>query len=345
MSIHTLLDRPVLPESVASKRRGTVATRVIAVLVMLIGAALVALTLIVNLFSVGPAFERLTDGFRPVMTQQSIATAQQDITGLGAAGTEFQTTVAPALGAQLGMTPAQLGTMMNSQFPAVSAGMTALPTIVPTFQGLMTTLDQQRPLFTSADAIPTKNLPATTLPWALLAAGLIVFGLGVYAWFAPRAGAILALFVGGLLIVVPLLMSLPQKASDADQMNANLKPVYTQQMITQANAGLSTLTAMGTQMQTAMLPALATQLKMSPTQMQQFLAANFPKTGAALTNMPAAMHRFQVLTGTFKAHLNDYNTLKPVSLVPIVWFLIGSGVGLVLLGSAGIGVSRSRLTS
>jgi len=49
--------------------------------------------------------------------------------------------------------------------------MGALPTAIPTFDGLINTLDKQRPLFASADAIPTKSLPATTVPWALLGAG------------------------------------------------------------------------------------------------------------------------------------------------------------------------------
>jgi len=325
--------------------RSSFARKAVAILVMLIGATFVAMTLIVNLFSVGPAFERMTDGFRPVMTQQSISTARQDISRLDGAGTELRTTLLPALATQLGLTPQQMNAMMQTQYPAVAAGVAALPTIVPSFNGLVTTLDQQRDLFASADAIPTKDLPATTLPWALLVVGVFVFGLGVYTWYAPRAGSVVAVVVGGALIAVPLFLSLPQKAADADQLNANLKPVYTQQLITQATGALTTLSAMGTQMQTQMLPALAAQLKMPPAALQAYLGQNFPDTAAALSTMPASLGRFQNLVATFRNNLSDYNTLKPVELAPIVWTMIAGGIALVLIGGIGAWVTRPRFDS
>lgn len=334
------LTRPTVPIVTVARRRPGIVQRVLAALTVLVGLTFVAMTLIVNLFSVGPAFERLTDGFRPVMTQQSMSSARTHVSQLGATGTELQTEVLPALATQLNMSPAQLNSMMTTQFPAVATGMKALPTVVPSFNGLLTTLDQQRPYFASADAIPTKNLPATTLPWGLLVAGLGVIGLGVYMWFAPRIGAVVAMVVGAVLVAVPLMLSLPQKASDADQMNTNLKPVYTQSLITQSTTALTTMGAMGTQMQTQMMPALATQLKMTPAQMQAFFTQSFPTTAATLNDMPATMKQFQGLVATFRSHLSDYKTLKPVTLLPIVWVMIGGGIAVLLLGGIGTWISR-----
>lgn len=336
---------PVTRAPDAPGLRSGFARKAVAVFVMLVGATFIAMTLIVNLFSVGPSFERLTDGFRPVMTQQSISTARQDIARLDGAGTELRTTLLPALATQLRLTPQQMTGMMQTQYPAVAAGVVALPTIVPSFNGLVTTLDQQRDLFVSADAIPTKNLPATTLPWALLVVGVVVFGLGIYTWYTPRAGAVVAVIVGAALIAVPLILSLPQKAADADQLNANLKPVYTQQLITQAGGALSTLNAMGTQMQTKMLPALAAQLKMSPTAFQAFVGENFPQTAAALKTLPDSLGRFQNLVATFRSHLGDYKTLKPVELAPIVWTMIAGGIALMFIGGVGAWVTRPRFDS
>jgi hypothetical protein len=340
MSGTATLLRVEQPAPVGGSFRSSRAQKIVAVLMMFIGAAFVALTLIVNLFKVGPAFERLTDGFRPIMTQQSIATARTDIARLGAAGSEFQTKLGPALAQQLKLTPTQLGAMMTANFPDTVAGVGQLPAITTTFNGLVTTLDQQRALFASADAIPTKNLPATTLPWALLAAGLVTFGLGLYAWFAPRAGAVVALVLGAVMIAAPLALSMTQKAADADQMNTNLKPVYTQQTVTQGTQALGVVTAMGTEMQTKMLPAVASQLKMTPAQFQSFVAANFPATATALQSLPQASQRFTTMISVFKAHLSDYGTLKPVALVPIVWMMIAGGIGLVLVGGTGLYVAR-----
>jgi len=309
---------------------------------MLVGAGLVATTLISNLFSVGPAFENLITDFRPALTQQSIATADADIAGLSAVQTEFSTKLVPALSQQLKMTPEQFTGFVSQQFPAVAAGMGALPTAVPTFDGLINTLDKQRPLFASADAIPTTSLPATTVPWALLGAGILLFLIGLAMLRSPKAGGATALVVGLLLLVAPLALSLPGKASDADQLNANLKPIYNQALVDNAKGGLGVIGAMGTEMQTKMLPALATQLKMSPEQLQAFLGGNFPATAKALQTMPASMERFNGLVGVFDKNLSNYETLKPVGLARIVLIMMVAGGLAALLGAVSILTGRKE---
>jgi len=308
------------------------ATRIPAVIVMLIGVVLIGSTLMNNLFKVGPAFEDLTKGFRPVLTAQAIETARADVAGLGAAGEEFQTSVVPAMAEQFGMTPEEFTAYVEQGFPGVADGMAALPQIVPTFSGLIDTLDAQRDLFASADAIPTSDIPATTIPWALMIAGILALGLGIVMWFVPRTGGIIAMVFGVLLIVVPFALSLPTKAADADQMNANLRPVYTQTLITQAGAALTTMSTMGTEMSETMLPALADQLGMTTDQLQMFLGDNFPATAAALQSMPASMARFQGLVATFDANLDNYETLTTVSFAPIIWTVIVGGAVMLLAG-------------
>ena len=238
--------------------------RVAAGLLVLIGAGFVAVTLAANLFSVGPAFDRLTDDFRPFMTQKTLQADQQGVDGLAAANTEIQGSMMPALAQQLGMSPQQFQAMMAEQYPAVTAGLAAMPKVTPQFSGLLTTLDQQRPYFKAADAIPTSSIPSTSVPWSLFAVGLITAGFGVWVWFKPRGSAIAVTVVGAALIAIPLVLNMPHKASYADTLNDNLKPVYTESMVTQANASLTTLGAMGTEMQQKMLPDMATQLKMTP---------------------------------------------------------------------------------
>jgi len=316
------------------------ATRIPAVIVMLVGVVLIGTTIVNNLFQVGPAFEDLTDGFRPAMTAQAIETARADVAALGAAGQEFQSTVAPAMAEQLGMTPEEFQAFVGEQFPQVADGMAALPQVVPTFTGLIGTLDAQRDLFASADAIPTSSLPATTIPWALLIAGILSLGLGIFMWFVPRTGGIIAIVLGAALVAVPFALSLPTKAADADQLNANLQPVYTQQLIGQATVALQTVSAMGTEMTDTMLPALADQLGMTPDQLQAFMGQNFPATAAALQSMPASMPRFQGLVGTFQANLDNYDTMKSVSFEPIIWTVIVGGAVMLVMGIWAFAVGR-----
>lgn len=338
-TLHTHLHRPAISRE---KLAYGWPHRVAAGLLVVIGAGFVAVTLAANLFHVGPAFDRLTTDFRPIMTQKAIQTDRQDIAALTAANTEIQAKMLPALAQQLGMTPTQFSTMMAEKYPAVTAGLAAVPQITPSFSSLVTTLDEQRPYFKAADAIPTTSVPATSVPWSLFAVGLLTAGLGVWVWFRPRGSAIAVTVAGAALIAVPLILSMPHKASYADTLNDNLRPVYTQQMITQASSSLSTLTAMGTEMQQKMLPDLATQLKMTPAQLNAFFAQNFPDTMAALGGLPQSLGRFQNLVTTFDGRLSDYNTLEPVSFVPIVWFMIGGGAALFLLGGAGVVITGRR---
>jgi len=326
----------------ASLSRPGLMSKVAAVLVMLVGAGLVATTLISNLFAVGPAFENLITDFRPALTQSSIDTAHKDIAGLSAVQQEFSTKLAPALSQQLKMTPEQFSGFVSAKFPAVAAGMGALPTAVPTFNGLINTLDKQRPLFASADAIPTDSLPATTVPWGMLGAGILVFLIGLAMLRSPKAGGAVALVAGLLLVVLPLALSLPGKAADADQLNANLKPVYTQTLVKNATGALGTIGAMGSEMKTTMLPALAAQLKMSPEQLQSFLGSNFPATAQALQTMPASMERFNRLVKVFDNNLGNYETLKPVELERLIFILMIAGGLVGALGALTVVTSRKR---
>ena len=306
--------------------------KTVAVLVMLIGAGLVAFTLISNLFAVGPAFENLIVDFRPALTQSSIDTARADIEGLSAVEKEFTNKLIPALSQQLEMTPGEFNEYLSQNFPSVAAGMNKLPTVIPTFTGLIETLDSQRPLFASADAIPTENMPATTVPWAIFGAGLLIFLIGLLMLALPKTGAVAAVLVGLLLSFAPFALSLPVKGADADQLNANFKPIYTQTLVSDASGAVTAIEVMGNQMQSAMLPAFATQLKMDSEELATFIAINFPATAKALQTMPAAMDQFRSLVQIFDTNLANYNTLKPVNFINLIMTLIVCGGLVALLG-------------
>ena len=309
---------------------------------MVAGVVLIASAFMNNLFEVGPAFEDMIDDFRPMLTNEALDTAKADIGGLSTVGDEFQNSVIPGMSQALGMDPQQFGGFLGENFPAVAQGVAALPEISGTFSGLIGTLEAEQGRFASADAIPTEGLPATTVPWGLLGAGVLAVIIGLVMFSRLRLGSLLALVLGVALVAVPAFLSLPQKAADADQLNENLEPVYTAELVAGAEGALGVVGAMGEEMQTAMLPALAEQLQMQPDQMIGFIGENFPAMAGVMANMDATMGRFQGMVTSFDANLDNYDVLKPVKFVPIIWTLIIAGIGMVLFGAWGFVASSKE---
>lgn len=300
------------------------------ILIGAVGVVLIAVTLYTNLFTVAPAFERMTDAFRPEMKSAELTDLRADLRSLSAIHDEFTTKVVPQLASATGVTPQQLSARLAEQYPAVSGGMAKVPEISTQFTAVVNLLDAEQSRFEEADAIPTKSLPATTVPWALAAAGVVCLAVGFLV--ARRRGGALAVELGLLLIIAPLVMTLPGKAEATDTMSDHLRPVYTAEFVQGAETALAGMKAMGTELQTKLLPGLGTMLKLEPAQVQAYLAANYPTVTSGIASMPAALARFDRLVGTFDGSLDDFDTAKDTELVPIVRVLIVAGVAVTGLG-------------
>ncbi len=219
-----------------------------------------------------------------------------------------------------------------AQYPDIATGIAALPEITTTFNGLIDTLVSQQELFASADAIPTTNLPASTVPWIITLAGIAAIIVGVLMFLPGRVWSIVAVVFGAVLLISTFALSLPQKAADADQLNENLTPIYTQELIDGATQSLVVIGAMGDQMATEMLPDLAVQMGMSQEELGAFLGENFPATAAAIQTMPETLERFEAFVGVFAVNLNNYQTIQPVAFTPIIWMMVIGGALVLFMG-------------
>jgi hypothetical protein len=300
-------------------------------IVVLVGVALIAVALAAQLFTRAPAFERLTDDFRVAMTDTSIATMTEDLGGMSAMTAEIQSDVIPAIAGALGMTPGEFNAFASESFPAFTTGIEQLPGITENFTGLSQTLDQQQANFEAADAIPTKSIPATTIPWGMLAAGLIAIAAGTLMFRTRRVGCLIALVLGVALIAGPAFLSLTSKASKADDLNAALKPIMTNEQVQGAQGALVVIGDMGSEMQDQLLPALGEQMGLSAEEVGVFMQG-FPVTGQMLQQFPDVQARFDGFVSLMAGNIDDYNTIEPLSLTPIVWILIIAGL---LIGTGG----------
>ncbi len=299
--------------------------------VLAIGVIVLVVLFANSLFTVGPAFEELTDSFRPMMTDEAIATAQADVAGLGAVSEEFNTQLAPALAGQLQMSADDLNAFMGTNFPAVAAGIGALPEIVPQFTGVVGLLAAQQSNFESADAIPNSSLPASTVPWIILLIGVGAIVVAILMLGKTKQAWLIAVGFGVLVVVFSLALSFLSKSGAADDMNEAFKPVYTQELVTGSAQAVGVVGAMGQQMQGDMLPALAQQLNLGEAEMAGFLG-QFPATAAALEGLGDSLGRFQSMVTAFDSQLDNYNTIRDTALYPIAVIVLIAGLMVIVCG-------------
>lgn len=310
--------------------------------VVVVGVVVIVVALVNNLFSVAPSFEDLTDGFRDtVMTDEAIAQAQQDIAALEAVNAEFPQVTA-GLAPVFETDPEGFQQVLGEQFPAVATGITSLPAIIEQFNGVIGLIDAQQSNFESADALPTSSLPATTLPWIIAGIGVLGVLVGAWMFVGGRTAAYVALVLGIVVIASTLLLNLLGKSSDADAMNDAFRPVYTQELVDQSAQALQVVGAMGTQLQSEVIPAVAQQMQMSAEDTAAFIAENYPATGAALQSLPDAMGRFGVFVETFDAQLGNYEDIKDATLNPIAWIVLIAGVAILVFGIWGVVAAGSE---
>ena len=151
--------------------------------------------------------------------------------------------------------------------------------------------------------------------------------------------------IGAFMFVLPLATNLPGKSAATGNLMTSFRPHMTDAALAQTAADQRTMAAMGQQLNTTMLPALATQLHMTPAQLSAYLTANFPSVGAGLAQFSTILSRFGGLQSTMAAQESNFQQadqiptgfLPPTSMTAL--FLIPGGL-LMVLGA--IGLARPR---
>ena len=169
------------------------------------------------------------------------------------------------------------------------------------------------------------------------------------------------LLIGLALIIIPLAISLPSKASAGQAMIDNFRPMMqsarvdtTVQYYDKTFVPLRAVAVGGSQAAgevPGLISALAKGLHMTPAQVQQFLGTQFPAMAGLLGSLPQLSPVFkQVPTGLdfYKPLVNTMQTnvgnYAQISSLPnfrlFTWFFMIPGVLLVLLSGAGLIAGR-----
>ena len=315
-------------------------------LVAIIGIGIVVLTMTNQLFDRAPDYEALVVDMRPVFSDEGVGTLRSDLAGLDAAGAEFANVVVPTIAAATEASPEDTQAFLGEQFPDVVTGLTVIPELTGQFGGLADLIESQMSNFESADAIPTSSSTASAIPWLLSVIGVLFFAAGVALFMLQTSKtAIIAGAVGAVVLLALVALSLPGKASNADELNSSVAPVFDPATVEAANQGLAAVGAMAEQLGTQALPAIGEILEVPADQLDAVVAAEFPDTANALSTLPDSSARFGGLVQLIDANRARYDNIKPVDFSQVILLtLIGSAL-VTVIGFAAAAAGRLRATT
>jgi hypothetical protein len=309
-----------------------------------IGVFLIVLPLATDLPGKSDASATMMSAFRPQMSDTALAQGQTDQQTMTAMAEQLNGEMLPAVAAQLHMTPQQLTEYLAATYPATAKGLATIPSMLPFFDNLRSTMAAQQANFQQADQIPTGFLPPTTMTLWFILPGTLLLLAALLAYYRParlRAAFAGATVVALLTVVGLLSVSMYSKASAADEMTSAFQPVFAAQSVQQARSYTDTATAMAGEFTTATVPGLAAALHVTPAQLSRTMAQNFPAVATGVAQLPQIMQRMQTATALIESNVDNYDRSasipwSPGSMVTMFWLMmvpvllaLGIGVGAI----------------
>lgn len=325
--------------------------RVALVLVLLLGVGLIVFPLAYGLPKKTQGVDDVTNAFRADMTQSSIDRSNADLRTVNEMLAQLREETIPQQAAAAGQTPQQYQATLGTLFPAVGKGLAESPEIMNRFNHLVGTMDEQAPNFRKADAIPTADLPNTTVTYLYLVPGVllvIVAGLGLVASFAGGRAVLVtisltvAAALGLLMIAGALATSVIDKTKAAEKMFDAFRPAFSEQGYQQSRSDLDTLKALAGDMRNKVIPLQAARSGVTPEQYSAQLAQHYPAVGKGLAQTDAIITRFDAMVEKIGQNVGSFHEADSiptedtaVSVMP--WLLIGPGIAIAAVaGSAAV---------
>ncbi|HEY5172783.1 MAG TPA: hypothetical protein VIK54_13730 [Acidimicrobiia bacterium] len=161
---------------------------------------------------------------------------------------------------------------------------------------------------------------------------------------ARRTASILTLLAGAYLIVLPFAMSLFTRTSDAQKLNDYYRSLMSDQGINQFGTNLQIVDDAAGELPAVVLPKLAHDLGMSQTQLQAYIAQNYPHVAAFITGTPKLLPLLNPATKAVLAQRANFHDADqfPVANVPVNYGPYALLVGGSLLVGVGLLLQRDR---
>lgn len=146
--------------------------KILSVLILIVGAALIIAPFGYKMFDRAPAGADMMKDFEPVLTRPNVTTFQGHMQTFGGMQSDMKKMI-PAFAQGMGMTEDQLNQMMQQQFPALARGMGEMDRMGGDFTKVISVMDRNVDNFQKAN-----QLPMGTMPWFFVIAGAVLVILG-----------------------------------------------------------------------------------------------------------------------------------------------------------------------
>lgn len=145
--------------------------RVLSLLILLVGVALIIAPFGYKMFDRAPAGADMMKDFEPVLTRPNVTTFQGHMQTFGGMQADMMKMI-PAFAMQMGVREDQLNQMMQQQFPGVANGIGQMDRMGQDFTTVISVMDGNVENFQKAD-----QLPMRTMPWFFIIAGGVLIVL------------------------------------------------------------------------------------------------------------------------------------------------------------------------
>ena len=314
--------------------------RVPAVAAIVLGAAMVIGVIGMSGFTKASDGENLIADAEASVSDEGVVRLRNDVTTVDQASTAVVEQVFPAFARELGISQAEFEQRLRATHAeAAAAFLDQRDAIFASIDKTVSNLEAHQDDYDAADAIPTSFIPLTVMPWFTLAFGLLLIGLGVWAWVQPgRASAAVVALAGAILVTFTLVAQLPSKGAQAEDLLDSLK--IDEEIATKTRTEFETFRA-GTEDLKEVFVEFAQARGQTPEELGETILRDLPIV-AEVAEDTAALDRIEGEVAFREEHIDEFATVKDVPLEMAAWGLVVVGGILVLAGGLGLLASEGR---
>ena len=324
--------------------RVTAVARAASVLTVLLGLWLIALVPVYSMFERTDAAEKVTDGFRDVVSPSGLDLLERDYGAIRALGVQYIQQGRPLIARQLGMTVPQYDALSARNFPAITRAVRELPPAVALVDPVVPRLRAIETDYHTIDGILGLGLPATVLPWLLIGVGGVAVAIGVLGLRSPGRGAVgAALVLTTAIVGVAFAFALPAKFQAAHRTVVVGRVALSQKAADTAARTVANVDAMVGEVNGKLIPFLAGRLHRTPAQVRASLGAALPEVGRGLREWPAVEPRAAALAKAQGELVDDFAKGDGAPFRTLPWLVIGPSLLVLLMAEIALLAPGARV--